>query len=140
MSKAFNRVSWTFLSTILCKIGFSEHWIRLLHQCYSTFSFLVLLNGAPSSKFIPHRGLRQGDPLSPYLFIIFMESLSCALNHLDQSNIFKGIKLSINGSSVSHLFFADDCRIFFHPTLQACASLRDPLQQFSLFSGQTINR
>lgn len=139
MSKAFDRVSWKFLNAILSKMGFSEHWLRLLHQCYSSVSFSVLINGSPSKRFQPQHGLRQGDPLSPYLFILYMEALSSALNHLDAFKLCKGLKLSVNGPSLSHLFFADDCLIFFQPTLSSCAKLRDTLLHFGLFSGQNIN-
>lgn len=120
-------------------MGFSGHWLSLLHQCYSTVSFSVLINGSPSRRFQSHCGLRQGDTLSLYLFIIYMEALSSALNHLDASKLCKGLKLSVNGPSLSQLFFADDCLIFFQATLLSCANLRDTLLHFGLFSGQSIN-
>lgn len=120
-------------------MGFQDRWINLLHQCYSTVSFSLLLNGNQSEKFIPQRGLRQGDPLSPYLFIIYLETLSCVLNSLNEEGNCKGLKLSRNGVSLSHLFFADDCLIFFKPSPESCGFLNQALENFSRFSRQCIN-
>lgn len=139
MSKAFDRVNWAFLIVALRKMGFSEKWINLLHQCFSTVSFSLLINGTPTQRFFPKRGLRQGDPLSPYLFIIFLETLSCVLNHLDTSGSCKGRKLFRNGVSFSHLFFADDYLIFFEPSLESCCQLKKALEGFTTFSGQCVN-
>lgn len=119
-------------------MGFPDKWITLLHQCYSTVSFSLLINGGLSERFSPQRGLRQGDPLSPYLFIIFLETLSCVLNRLDEEGKSKGLKLSRNGPSLSHLFFAD-CLIFFKPSLESCGILNQTLEKFSKASGHCIN-
>lgn len=127
MSKSFDRVNWDFLALTLTNMGFSEKWVNLLCQCFSTISYSLHINGAPTERFNPQRGLRQGDPLSPYLFIIYLETLLCVLNHLDASDKCKGLKLSRTGISLSHLFFADDCLIFFKPNLESCGHLKRAL-------------
>ncbi|XP_026417281.1 uncharacterized protein LOC113312760 [Papaver somniferum] len=93
MAKAFDRVNWDFLLQVLSQMGFSSQWFNLIHQCISTTSMAVLVNGSPGKFFKPSRGLRQGDPLSPYLFLFCMKALSRYLTHAETQQQIHGIKI-----------------------------------------------
>ena len=108
MSKAYDRVEWNFLQDMMLKLGFNETWIQLVMNCVKTVTYQVRVNGELSEVIIPERGLRQGDPLSPYLFLICAEGFSSMLQEAEKRGSLKGIKICKNAPSVSHLLFADD--------------------------------
>ena len=114
MNKAYDRAEWDFLQETLTRMGFHCDWIKLVMACVTTVNFKILINGKPGTVLSPSRGLRQGDPLSPYLFIIVCEVLSRNIKKEIQSGNLSGIKLSHNCPGISHLLFADDS-LFFLP-------------------------
>ncbi|XP_074298528.1 uncharacterized protein LOC141629421 [Silene latifolia] len=119
MAKAYDRVEWCFMKHVLEVMGFDRSWIARVIDCVSTVSFSVLINGTPMKEFQPSRGLRQGDPLSPYLFILCAEALSNLIRRAVVNDSLHGIRISQSAPFVSHLFFADDSKLIF-PCLQGC--------------------
>ncbi|GKB98152.1 putative RNA-directed DNA polymerase, eukaryota, reverse transcriptase zinc-binding domain protein [Tanacetum coccineum] len=106
--KAFDSVSWRYLDYILDKLGFGIKWRSWIKSCLLSARTSILINGSPTLEFSLKRGLRQGDPLSPFLFIIVMEGLHMALNDGIAANLFHGVKFNSSNIHLSHLFYADD--------------------------------
>ncbi|KAA3458179.1 reverse transcriptase [Gossypium australe] len=112
MSKAYDRVEWSCLKEIMGKMGFDQNWISSIINYISTVSYSVILNGQIGDTFHPSRGLRQGGPLSPFLFLICGEGLSSLMRNVTNEGLLKGVKASRRGPQISHLLFADDCILF----------------------------
>ncbi|BFG21044.1 hypothetical protein CerSpe_073180 [Prunus speciosa] len=107
--------------------------------CVSTVSFSVLVNGILGQPFQPTRGLWQGDPLSPYLFLIISEALSRNIMKCSESSEIKGIRIARGSPTLSHLFFADDSLFFLRADQRNCYRFRELLHDYCLASGQSIN-
>ncbi|XP_026416843.1 uncharacterized protein LOC113312295 [Papaver somniferum] len=137
LSKVFDTIEWDFLNQTLLSFGFCSEWCQLILQCITTTSFFVLLNGVPSEFFFVTRGLRQGDPLSPYLFIICMEVLSKLLLKAEKDNLVSGIKVAKTAPSVSHLFFADDFFLFSKANLNEAKNILNILNTLNTFGEMT---
>jgi hypothetical protein len=112
MSKAYDRVEWKFLEAIMRKLGFEDRWINLVMSCVRSVSYSVVINGNPVGHVRPTRGIRQGDPISPYLFLLCAEALSALLSKTVHSGTITGIPTSPKGPRISHIFFADDSLLF----------------------------
>nr|GEY64757.1 RNA-directed DNA polymerase, eukaryota, reverse transcriptase zinc-binding domain protein [Tanacetum cinerariifolium] len=100
--KAFDTISWDFLFQVLNFMGFNETWIRWISGCLHSAAASILINGSPTCEFNIHRGLRQGDPLSAFLFIIAMEGLHVAIEDAMSAGLYNGFR--INTLNLSHLF------------------------------------
>ncbi|GKU99672.1 hypothetical protein SLEP1_g12482 [Rubroshorea leprosula] len=108
LEKAYDRLEWSFIREALVYFQFPSRVVDLIMSCISTSHIVILVNGDKSEKFIPSRGIRQGDPFSPYLFTLCMEFLSIKISRDMAMGLWKGFKASKQGPTLSHLFFADD--------------------------------
>ncbi|XP_062021441.1 uncharacterized protein LOC133738016 [Rosa rugosa] len=140
LEKAYDFLDWNYICCVLSKFGFSSKWIDLIMECVSSVSFSILINGKAKGHFKPSRGLRQGDPISPYIFILCTEPLIRSLNAASTtSKHHVGLLSSPNGVRVSNLLFADDCLIFGRGSPKAARNITRILSRFAACSGQHIN-
>ena len=124
LSKAFDRVSWIYLRLLLTHLGFNYSFIKWIFACISTASFTVLINGIASHFFHSERGLRQGFPLSPLLFLLVVKGLSRALLDAKRRGLFEGIKIATN-LNITHLLFVDDILIFCKGSIRKAKRLKN---------------
>ncbi|XP_024310402.1 uncharacterized protein LOC112268687 [Brachypodium distachyon] len=141
MQKAYDRVEWSYLQAIMTKIGFSDGWTALIMRMVSTVSFSVLFNGSPLPPFKLMRGIRQGDPISPYLILLAAEGLSCLLKSRSsvESSSLQGLMVASSALAVNHLLFADDSLLFVKTSLEGAAEAATVLDTYCQASGQRIN-
>ena len=112
MSKAYDRMEWSFIETVMQKMGISETWIIWILRCITLVTCMVLMNGQPMENIVPEKGLRQGDHLSPFIFILCTEALVSLLNHVENKGKITGMRVTCSCTSVSQLFFPVD-NLFF---------------------------
>ncbi|XP_042758072.1 secreted RxLR effector protein 78-like [Lactuca sativa] len=106
--KAYDSVSWDYIDRIMMLLGFAEIWRAWIRGMFSNSRSSILLNGCPTDEFQSFRGLRQGDPLSPFVFIIAMEGLHIAMEDVVSEGVFRWAQLEPHDLAISHLFYADD--------------------------------
>ena len=112
MSKAYDQVEWNYMEKLMVKMGFCSSWVKLMMECITTATNSVLINGEPHGHITPSRGLRQGDPFSPYLFLLCTEGLHRLINLAMERGELKGVSICRNGPKLTHLLFADDSLVF----------------------------
>ncbi|XP_010687249.1 uncharacterized protein LOC104901378 [Beta vulgaris subsp. vulgaris] len=139
LSKAHDRIRWEFVEIMLRRMNFPEIWVTWIMQCITTVSYSILVNGEPSKVFRPSVGLRQGDPLSSYIFILCMEVLSRNLSKMQNNKELNGLKIARNAPKISHLFFTDDALFFFKANPKNCWAIKTVLATFCEKSGEKIN-
>nr|GEV56720.1 RNA-directed DNA polymerase, eukaryota [Tanacetum cinerariifolium] len=140
--KAFDSVSWDFLFQdflfqVMHFMGFSDKWISWINGCLSHATASILVNGSPTREYHINRGLRQGDPLSPFLFIIAMEGLHVAVEDAISAGLYRGIK--INTLTLSHFFFADDALFIGEWPRDNIRNMTTILEYFHIVFGLKIN-
>nr|GEW05057.1 RNA-directed DNA polymerase, eukaryota [Tanacetum cinerariifolium] len=136
--KAFDSVKWDFLDDTFVKYGFGSKWRGWIQGCLNLAKGLILVNGSPTFEFKFHKGLKQGDPLPPFLFILIMESLYFLFSRTINARLFKGIRID-NSLTLSHLFYVDDAVFIGKWDRSNLITITNMLKCFFMASGLKIN-
>ncbi|XP_058757405.1 uncharacterized protein LOC131630662 [Vicia villosa] len=136
--KAYDSLSWNFLRDMLVRMGFGKRWLMWMDACIFSSHLSVLVNGSATHDFMVHRGLRQGDPLSPFLFVLAMEALTALVRNSVVVGGFKPFQFRID-EGVDILQFADNTIIFGEASTANLWNLKVILRGFELISGLKIN-
>jgi hypothetical protein len=139
MSKAYDKVEWGFLEAVMKHMGFCERWISLILMCIQTVTYSIVVNGNPCGLITPSRGIRQGDPISPYLFLLCAKALSSMIQKASDDGLSTGVPTSRRGPRISHLFFADDSLLFCRANLMQWNQLSNILHEYEMASRQKMN-
>ena len=121
-------------------MGFNERWINLTMICVKTVTYSVLVNGEPRGLIHPSRGIRQGDPLSPFLFLLCTEGLNGLIKNAELNGDIHGFSLCRRGSKLTHLLFADDSLLFCRITVEECVNVLKILEAYERASSQKVIR
>lgn len=122
------------------KMGFNSRWIGLILACIQSVTYSIVLNGQPHGFITPTCGLRQGDPLSPYLFLLVTDGLHALLKKAEDDGDLRGVSLCPAGPRVSHLLFTDDNLVFCRATVSKYVKIQAILFQYEQASSQSKNR
>ena len=131
MSKVYDRIEWPYLKAVMAKFGFNVQWIKLIMLCVTIVSYSILVNGEPKGMIHPSRGIRQGDPLSPFLFLLCTEGLHGLISSAAANGDIRGYSIYRNSSCLTHLFFANDSLLFCKATIQKCQKILDILDTYA---------
>jgi len=137
--KAYDSVRWDFLYDMLSRLGFHNVWIKWIRGCMESATISVLVNGNPMEEFKPTRGLRQGDPMAPFLFIVVAKGLAGLVRQAMKANLLSGVKVGNKEVEVSFLQFADDTLFFCEDSWSNVVVMKSILRGFELASGLKIN-
>jgi hypothetical protein len=140
MSKAYDKVEWDFVEAMLKKLGFNKPFVDRLMMCVRSVKYRIKVNDEFTEEIIPDKGLHQGDPLSPYLFLICAEGFSSLMHHAEVTNMIQGIRICNEAPNVTHLLFADDSLILMRVDTSNAKELQNVLDLYEACSSQQINK
>lgn len=138
ISKAYDCVEWRFLEKAMIHMGFSYTWIGWIMSCVRSVSYSVLVNGSPYGEILPERGIHQGDPISPLLFLFCMEMLSQRLRTEEMKLNIVGLSICNFGPRVNLLLFVDD--FFFQSNNRNSKALAQTLWFYMIFQASKLRR
>ena len=139
LEKAYDKLEWSFIREMLNRINMLVDLIDIIMSCVSTVFTSILFNGEALDPIFPTRGIRQGDPLSPYLFILCMDFLGQLIEEKCSQKVWQPVKASQSGPAFSHLMFANDLLFFAKADYINYSAIRDVLDDFCTMTGQTVS-
>ena len=137
--KTYDSVNWEFLLYMMAKLGFCDKWIKWIRDCLESSTISVLVNGSPTEQFSPTKGLRQGDPLAPFLFLIVVEGLAGVVRQAEYKGLLEGIKVGKKQIPINMLQFADDTIFVCSPKTQNIVVIKSILRCFEIASRLKVN-
>jgi hypothetical protein len=137
--KAYDSVDWNFLDYMLRRFGFSDQWRGWMRACVFSGCMSILVNGSPTEEINIQCGLKQGDPLAPFLFLLVAEGLGGLMRRAVELNRFRGFKVGRNGVVISHLQYADDTLCIGEASVENLWTLKAILRGFEMVSGLKVN-
>ncbi|KAJ9548768.1 hypothetical protein OSB04_021311 [Centaurea solstitialis] len=137
--KAYDSVSWDFLLDMLDKMGFGRKWRNWVGSCLRSSRISILVNGSPTEEFSMEKGIRQGDPMAPFLFLVVAEGLHIMVEEAIEKGLYKGLKVGSGGVILSHLQYVDDVVFFGEWGSENIVNLIKLLKCFHDVSGLKIN-
>eukprot|EP00253_Pinus_taeda_P017577 PITA_17577 len=140
LSKAYDRLSWRYLRMVLEAYCFKKRWIEWIYSMISTPIFSILVNGTPTKTFNASRGIRQGDPMSPFLFILAAEGLGRIIKREIRKKKIRGLKPWGNNLAITHQQFVDDIMLFGEVTIKEVRAIKEVLEIFMEALGMEINK
>lgn len=138
LEKAFDRVDWDFFKQIMSK-KFDHKWIEWILGCVKNPRYSVFINRRPRGRALAAEGIRQGDPLSPFLFILVSEVLSALIENLHQNGLYEGFVVGKDKIHVPILQFADDTLLFCKYDCNMLVTLKQTIEVFEWCSSQKVN-
>lgn len=139
MSKAYDQVEWKYLEDVLYQMNSNQRVIQLFMSCMTSVHYKISHAGRNFGSIVLERGLRQGDPLFSYLFLICIEGLTRVLQKFENRKLIHGIKVVGSAHAISHMFFVDDFYIFCKAKFESAHNVMDLLKIFERASGKQIN-
>eukprot|EP00253_Pinus_taeda_P035368 PITA_35368 len=140
LSKAYDRLNWKYLKRVMESFGFNNRWMEWVFSMISTANFSILINGIPSTSFNDSRGIRQGDPLSPFLFILVAEGLGRFFKKEQRERKIRGLKLWGSNLPITHQQFVDDIMLFCEATIKEVKGIKRIMDIFMEALGMKVNK
>lgn len=139
ISNAYDRLEWGYIESMLDKFGFKNRWIQRVMACIKSVTYSFMNNGKVFGDVCPQRGIRQGDPIFPYIYILCAEGLSSILRRNEEVGLIHGVSIARGAPQISHLLFADDCYLFFRASGVEARTVKAVMGRYEQLSGQVIN-